>query len=235
MKLRKSFSLITILFVVLGFTELAQAFYNPETGRFLSRDPIEERGGENLYGFVRNDGVNKWDLLGLKLKQGDQITVKCHTTAGFGGDEAGIITVDEYSDTGGFESITQTTPKGVKTKVFGMGVRLRLSFKETNNCCCSKGDYNWYQKVTKDNDPQSPYVGKKLPVDDVGLSPLKGKSFKDGSTILGTSFQTQNPIKVEYSLDFRCGDTILKNLTWGFTAKWDGVLGINAGVTITRL
>jgi hypothetical protein len=64
---------------------------------------------------------------------------------------------------------------------------------------------------------------------------LKGKSFKDGSTILGTSFQTQNPIKVEYSLDFRCGDTILKNLTWGFTAKWDGVLGINAGVTITRL
>jgi|694.fasta_scaffold26883_7 hypothetical protein len=64
MKLRKSFSLITILFVVLGFTELAQAFYNPETGRFLSRDPIEERGGENLYGFVRNDGVNWNDALG---------------------------------------------------------------------------------------------------------------------------------------------------------------------------
>ena len=29
-----------------------------------SRDPIQERGGLNLYGFVRNDGVNKWDLLG---------------------------------------------------------------------------------------------------------------------------------------------------------------------------
>ncbi len=42
--------------------------YNPETGSFLSRDPIEERGGENLYGFVRNDAVNAVDYLGLILK-----------------------------------------------------------------------------------------------------------------------------------------------------------------------
>ena len=31
-----------------------------------SRDPIGERGGVNLYGFVGNDGVNRWDYLGLK-------------------------------------------------------------------------------------------------------------------------------------------------------------------------
>jgi len=30
-----------------------------------SRDPIGERGGLNLYGFVGNDGVNKWDYLGM--------------------------------------------------------------------------------------------------------------------------------------------------------------------------
>jgi len=30
-----------------------------------SRDPIGESGGYNLYGFVGNDGVNAWDLLGL--------------------------------------------------------------------------------------------------------------------------------------------------------------------------
>lgn len=29
-----------------------------------SRDPIEEGGGFNLYGFIRNDGVNQWDYLG---------------------------------------------------------------------------------------------------------------------------------------------------------------------------
>ncbi len=40
-------------------------FYDPETGRWPSRDPIGERGGINLYGFVGNDGVNRWDYLGL--------------------------------------------------------------------------------------------------------------------------------------------------------------------------
>jgi len=30
-----------------------------------SRDPIEEDGGVNLYGFVGNDGVNSWDYLGM--------------------------------------------------------------------------------------------------------------------------------------------------------------------------
>ena len=29
-----------------------------------SRDPIEEEGGENLYGFIANNGVNEWDVLG---------------------------------------------------------------------------------------------------------------------------------------------------------------------------
>lgn len=39
-------------------------YYDPTTGRWPSRDPIGERGGENLYGFVGNDGVNYFDLLG---------------------------------------------------------------------------------------------------------------------------------------------------------------------------
>lgn len=40
-------------------------YYDPVTGRWASRDPIGERGGLNLYGFVGNDGVNWWDYLGL--------------------------------------------------------------------------------------------------------------------------------------------------------------------------
>lgn len=41
--------------------------YDPVTGRWPSRDPIEEEGGLNLYGFVSNDGVNDWDLLGQRV------------------------------------------------------------------------------------------------------------------------------------------------------------------------
>ena len=40
-------------------------YYDPETGRRPNRDPIEERGGLNLYGFVVNDRVNRGGFLGL--------------------------------------------------------------------------------------------------------------------------------------------------------------------------
>jgi RHS repeat-associated protein len=40
--------------------------YDPKTGRWPSRDPIEERGGVNLYGMVANNAVNKSDYLGLE-------------------------------------------------------------------------------------------------------------------------------------------------------------------------
>ena len=40
-------------------------YYDPKTGRWPSRDPIEEEGGVNMYGFVGNDGVNELDILGL--------------------------------------------------------------------------------------------------------------------------------------------------------------------------
>jgi len=40
-------------------------YYDPVTGRWPSRDPIEEDGGVNLYGFVRNDGVGRVDVLGM--------------------------------------------------------------------------------------------------------------------------------------------------------------------------
>ncbi|MEI8341731.1 MAG: RHS repeat-associated core domain-containing protein [Verrucomicrobiota bacterium] len=40
-------------------------YYDPLTGRWPSRDPIGERGGVNLYGFVGNDGVDRVDLLGF--------------------------------------------------------------------------------------------------------------------------------------------------------------------------
>jgi len=39
-------------------------YYSPELGRWLNRDPIGERGGNNLYGFVRNSTPNLTDPLG---------------------------------------------------------------------------------------------------------------------------------------------------------------------------
>jgi len=40
-------------------------FYKPEWERWLNRDPIKERGGRNLYGFIGNSSLNGWDVLGM--------------------------------------------------------------------------------------------------------------------------------------------------------------------------
>src|SRR5690606_27650365 len=40
-------------------------FYDPNTGRWPSRDPLEESGGVNMYAFIGNESVGDWDILGL--------------------------------------------------------------------------------------------------------------------------------------------------------------------------
>jgi RHS repeat-associated protein len=40
-------------------------FYDSTLGRWTNRDPIQERGGKNLYGFAVNDAVNQFDILGM--------------------------------------------------------------------------------------------------------------------------------------------------------------------------
>ena len=39
-------------------------YYDPKTGRWPSRDPIEEEGGENIYSFVFNNSFSLYDYLG---------------------------------------------------------------------------------------------------------------------------------------------------------------------------
>ena len=46
-------------------THSAEAFYNPEMGRWMNRDPIQEQGGLNLYAMVWNSPTNWVDNVGL--------------------------------------------------------------------------------------------------------------------------------------------------------------------------
>lgn len=43
---------------------VALGFYSPAIGRWISRDPIEEKGGANLYAFCANNPLNSVDPLG---------------------------------------------------------------------------------------------------------------------------------------------------------------------------
>jgi RHS repeat-associated protein len=48
-----------------GLSYYGYRFYQPVMGRWLTRDPLQEAGGINLYGFVQNNPVNMIDPLGL--------------------------------------------------------------------------------------------------------------------------------------------------------------------------
>ena len=65
-------------------------YYDPLTGRWSSRDPIEEEGGVNLYGFVGNATLVKIDILGLlectqawadTKALGNKLRAKCYMEA----------------------------------------------------------------------------------------------------------------------------------------------------------
>ncbi|MPM99417.1 hypothetical protein SDC9_146608 [bioreactor metagenome] len=45
-------------------------YYNPQFGRWLSRDPIEEQGGWNLYEITSNNTLTFFDTKGLEMTDG---------------------------------------------------------------------------------------------------------------------------------------------------------------------
>src|SRR5690606_767531 len=47
-----------------GFVNYGLRYYSPELGRFVTRDPIGEAGGQNLYRFANNNPVNAVDVHG---------------------------------------------------------------------------------------------------------------------------------------------------------------------------
>jgi hypothetical protein len=66
MKSRRLAVLAAIAFFGFLAVETASAFYNPQTGRWLNRDPIGEEGGVNLYRMVRNSPLTEYDINGLQ-------------------------------------------------------------------------------------------------------------------------------------------------------------------------
>jgi RHS repeat-associated protein len=55
-------------------------FYDPNLGRWLNRDPIQERGGLNLYALVRNEEINQFDPFGLTTGVTTWNARPCHGT-----------------------------------------------------------------------------------------------------------------------------------------------------------
>lgn len=65
MKTRMARMLLLLLLALVVGIPRAHAFYNPTAGKWVNRDPIGERGGANLHGFVGNNPLAKIDRQGM--------------------------------------------------------------------------------------------------------------------------------------------------------------------------
>jgi RHS repeat-associated protein len=64
-----------------GLSYYGYRFYSPAIGKWITRDPIGELGGINLYGFVENNPVNfvdPWGLYELKDTAGEPLDSRTH-------------------------------------------------------------------------------------------------------------------------------------------------------------
>jgi len=77
----------------MGVTYYGYRWMDPLTGRWPSRDPIKERGGLNLYGFLENGGIVKIDVLGL-VKKKLTVTKGANETKTFSVKGAGHVDVE---------------------------------------------------------------------------------------------------------------------------------------------
>jgi RHS repeat-associated protein len=87
-------------------------YYSASTGRWLSRDPSEESGGLNLYGFVNNNSVDGADALGL-LRWGDIVEAQRQLNAQVSAykcccDKATAITGVKITGTASGSTVTDT-------------------------------------------------------------------------------------------------------------------------------
>ena len=111
--------------------------YNPSTGRWPNRDPVRERGGRNLYAFVRNNPINLFDYLGLAGK-------KCTEAIGKNGQPR--IIFDPAPPKGGWKvsrfdftmNPEDDTYDGI---AMTSGVKVRWSAEVAVLCKCDSGCY----------------------------------------------------------------------------------------------
>jgi len=60
-------------------------YYSPSLGRWISRDPIEEGDGPNIYGLVWNEPINALDALGMNTLAEEEGVAEAGASMGSGG------------------------------------------------------------------------------------------------------------------------------------------------------
>ncbi len=124
-------------------------YYNASTGRWVSRDPIEEEGGVSLYGFIRNEPISWIDSYGLKDQVGDSVR-GCHCCAC-----VSVVTIPK-------SSIFRIYPSASWPNYYGHEfiVVIQLNWVVTRNWLAGAPQLIWKEKS---NRPPDAYEGRATP------------------------------------------------------------------------
>ena len=126
-------------------------YYDPQHGRWISRDPIEEEGGVNLYGFIQNNGVNYYDLLGQERRGSKKHPLDRYY-------EEGLNPMNGYDPFNGYRPVWLTPPSHTRNDSYinGLLKEFVVAFlglsdweidpEESFFCCWSRcvDDNNWF-------------------------------------------------------------------------------------------
>ena len=104
---------------ITGLSEYELRKYRPDLGRWLNRDPIEERSELLLYGFIRNNAVSYYDYLGAKCISDEDVGSVSYTPWGI---EKGIGVYGQI----------------VNTEIFGYSGVSRVTIQYSVNCVRTK-------------------------------------------------------------------------------------------------
>lgn len=104
--------------------------------RWLNRDPIEEDGGINLYGFVANDSINNWDYLGMKKSKccGGRSYKPSRTKGCCGNAKKGSIYNPRNQKCCGIEPVPKQPSRGPRNRNIRVGGK-----------CCWNGQVGTYR------------------------------------------------------------------------------------------
>lgn len=142
-----------------GVTDYTYRYYDPLTGRWPSRDPIEEKGGVNLYAFVGNNGITNYDHLGqfsLSSLVGASASGSYYVPLwGWGGvflsGSVEIKTGTCTKDSGGtttYDKASASFTGGVYAGTPGFRWRIKANVVENLKCCPEPSDGKWEGSIT---------------------------------------------------------------------------------------
>lgn len=122
----KQISRILGLVIWFATVQTSLGFYNPITGKWLSRDPIGENGGDNIYVFAGNDPVGEIDFLGLLAASVHSIVYRGHGSVEKNGTTWQYVEVDSAIKGQVPLNVTDAKPAALVTATLDDGFNARI-------------------------------------------------------------------------------------------------------------